>query len=186
TLSKENREALKARVAEHQEGLHNRFKTIVLDQSAKWQTMAMTGVDSQHLETRRFQIEEVCRSLRVFPQMVMHSDKTSTFASAEQFFIAHVTHSLMPWIVRWQEKIDTSLVNDPALAARFALAAMMFGDGQQRSQYYQNALGGARGETAFMTRNEVRSIEASLLGITLDPLEGGDDLPTPTPPAAPI
>ena len=37
-----------------------------------------------------------------------------------------------------------------------------------------------------MTRNEVRSIESSLLGITLDPLAGGDDLPTPTPPAKPI
>ena len=187
TLSPENRTALKARIAEQQEGLHNEFKTMVLDQNAKWTTMAMTGVDSQQLETRRFQIEEVCRALRVFPQMVMHSDKTATFASAEQFFIAHVTHSLMPWLRRWEEKIGHSLLADaPNLEAKFATAAMMFGDAAQRSTYYQNALGGARGETAYLTRNEVRSLEASLLGISFDPLEGGDDLPTPTPPPVAI
>lgn len=187
TLSPENRTALKARVAEMQEGLHNRFKTLVLDQNAKWQTMAMTGVDSQQLETRRFQIEEVCRALRVFPQMVMHSDKTATFASAEQFFVAHVVHSLGPWIVRWQDKIGHQLLNDaPDLEALFATAALMFGDAQQRSTYFQNALGGARGETAYMTRNEVRWIEAALLGISLNPVDGGDALPTPTPPAKPI
>jgi HK97 family phage portal protein len=187
TLGKENREALKARIAEMQEGLHNNFKTLVLDQNAKWMTMAMTGVDSQHLETRRFQTEEVCRALRVFPQMVMSSDKVSTFASAEQFFIAHVTHSLMPWVKRWEEKIGHSLLGAADnLEAKFATAAIMFGDAAARSTYYQNALGGARGETAYLTRNEVRSIESALLGISFDPLEGGDDLPTATPPAAPI
>jgi HK97 family phage portal protein len=178
TLSKENREALKAKIAEQQEGLHNAFKTLVLDQAAKWESMAMTGVDAQHLETRRFQIEEVCRALRVFPQMVMHSDKTATFASAEQFFIAHVTHSLMPWIIRWQDKIGHSLLNDADnMEAIFAVAAMMFGDAAQRSTYYMNALGGARAESAFLTKNEVRSIEAALLGISFDPLPGGDALP---------
>lgn len=187
TLSKENREALKARIAEYQEGLHNRFKTLVLDQSAKWQAMAMTGVDAQHLETRRFQIEEVCRALRVFPQMVGHTDKTSTFASADAFFTAHVMHSLMPWFRRWAEKIGHQLLgDDPALEACFAIAFLLFADSKQRSDYYQSALGGARGETAYLTRNEVRWIESSFLGIALDPLDGGDALPTPTPPVKPI
>lgn len=187
SLSKESKDALKQRIADQQEGLHNQFKTLVLDQAAKWQTMAMTGVDAQHLDTRRFQIEEVCRAMRVFPQMVMHSDKASTFASAEQFFIAHVTHSLMPWGTRLTQRIDhTMLADRPNMMARLAYAALMFGDAAARSTYYQNALGGARGETAYMTRNEVRLIESSLLGISLDPIEGGDTVPTATPPVAPI
>jgi HK97 family phage portal protein len=85
-LDKEARERLKAAWQAFQGGVANRFKTAVLDVDAEWKPLSMTGVDSQHLETRRFQIEEICRAMRVFPQLVMHSDKTSTFASAEQFF----------------------------------------------------------------------------------------------------
>jgi len=181
SLSKESKEALKAKIAEQQEGLHNNWKTLVLDQNAKWTAMAMSGVDSQQLETRRFQIDEVCRAFRVFPQMVMHSDKTSTFASAEQFFIAHVTHSLLPWFKRWEERVELQILdNEDGLEAKFALAALMFGDAAQRSTYYQNALGGARGETAYLTRNEVRKIEASMLGISFNPVDGGDTVPMPT------
>lgn len=179
SLSPESKVALKARIAEQQEGLHNRFKTLVLDQAAKWQSMAMTGVDAQQLETRRFQIEEVCRGLRVFPQMVMHSDKTSTFASAEQFFLAHVTHSLMPWITRWEQRLGLQiLVDEPGLFAKFIVAALLRGDAVQRATFYEKALGGARPETAYMTKNEVRSLE------DLDPVEGGDKLPPAAPPVA--
>jgi phage portal protein BeeE len=35
----------------------------------------------------------------------------------------------------------------------------MRGDATQRAAFYQAALGGARGETAYMTRNEVRELE---------------------------
>jgi HK97 family phage portal protein len=85
-LDKEARERLKTAWQAFQGGVANRFKTAVIDVDAEWKPLSMTGVDSQHLETRRFQIEEICRAMRVFPQLVMHTDKTSTFASAEQFF----------------------------------------------------------------------------------------------------
>lgn len=179
-LSKESKQALRDRVAEQIEGLHNRFKTLVLDQSAKWQSMAMTGAEAQQIETRGFQVEEVCRAMRVFPQMVMHTDKTSTFASAEQFFLAHVTHSLMPWLVRWEHMIEHNLLADQDdLIAKFSVAALLRGDATQRASFYQAALGGARPETAYMTKNEVRALEE------LNPLDGGDTLPPATPPAPP-
>ncbi len=176
-LSKESKERLKVRIAEQQEGLHNRFKSLVLDQEATWQSMSMTGVDSQHLETRRFQIEEVCRALRVFPQMVMHSDKTSTFASADAFFLAHVLHSLLPWITRWEHTIERDLLgDDDSLLAKFNVNGLLRGDAASRADFYLKALGGARAETAYMTRNEVRELE------DMDPIEGGDTLPVPSAP----
>ena len=173
-LSKESRDRLRARMAEQQEGLHNNFRTIVLDQEADWKSMSMTGVDAQHLETRRFQIEEVCRGMRVFPQMVMHSDKTSTFASADAFFLAHVTHSLMPWVTRWEQTIERDLLgNADDLIAKFNVNGLLRGDAASRGDFYLKALGGARAETAYMTRNEVRELE------DMDPIEGGDTLPVP-------
>lgn len=176
-LSPESKNRLKARIAEQQEGLHNKFKTLVLDQEATWASMSMTGVDAQHLETRRFQIEEICRTMRVFPQMVMHSDKTSTFASADAFFLAHVLHSLLPWITRWEHTIERDLLaDDESLIAKFNVNGLLRGDAASRGEFYLKALGGARAETAYMTRNEVRDLE------DLDPIEGGDTLPIPIAP----
>jgi HK97 family phage portal protein len=173
-LSKENREALKNKIAEFQEGLHAAHKTMVLDQSATWSSMTMKGVDSEHLDTRRFQIEEICRTVRVFPQMVMSTDKTSTFASAEQFFLAHVTHSLMPWIRRWEHALEHQLIGiNNSLKPRFRVAEILRGTPTEQAAYLEKALGGARGETAWMTRNEARETQH------LNPIAGGDVLPTP-------
>jgi HK97 family phage portal protein len=173
-LDEAARNRLKAQWQAFQGGVANKFKTAVLDMDVDWKPLAMTGVDSQHLETRRFQIEEICRALRVFPQMVMHSDKASTFASAEQFFLAHVTHSLMPWLRRWEEAYGRCLFpNKPNILVRHNVNELLRGDASQRASFYQAALGGARGETAYMTRNEVRAME------DLDPIEGGDKLLIP-------
>jgi HK97 family phage portal protein len=176
------RERLKAAWVQHQEGLKNKFKTAVLDMDASWTPMAATGVDAQHLETRKFQIEEICRAMRVFPQMVGHTDKTATFASAEAFFLAHVIHSLMPWIRRWEEKIDASLLpsrSEDIYTALFNVRALLRGDANSTANYYKAALG-AGNAPAWMTQDEVRDCEG------LNPM-GGDaaKLPALSKPAAP-
>ncbi len=179
-LDDKAKERLKAQWQAFQGGVANKYKTAVLDMDVDWKQLGMTGVDSQHIETRRFQIEEICRVFRVFPQMVMHSDKASTFASAEQFFLAHVTHSLMPWLRRWEEAIGRCLLNSsPKIYARHNANELLRGDATARGVFYMQALGGARGETAYLTRNEVRDLEG------YDPIEGGEKLLIPTV-AAPV
>jgi phage portal protein BeeE len=42
-------------------GLQNAFKTIVLDAGMKYTQMSLTPVDTQALESRKHQIEEICR-----------------------------------------------------------------------------------------------------------------------------
>lgn len=93
-------------------GGENAGKALILDRSAKWQSTAMTGIDAQSLETRRFQIEEICRFARVMPIMVGYSDKAATYASAEQMFLAHVVHTLAPWYQRLEQSIDANLLTD--------------------------------------------------------------------------
>jgi HK97 family phage portal protein len=179
-LDKDARDRLKAAWGAFQGGVANRFKTAVLDVDAEWKPLSMSGVDSQHLETRRFQIEEICRALNVYPQMVMHSDKTSTFASAEQFFLAFVKFNLMPWIIRWEQAINRTILGDnDNLVCKFSVDALMRGDSAQRSTFYQQALGGARPEAAWMTKNEVRELE------DLNPIDGGDEIPKPPEPVQP-
>jgi HK97 family phage portal protein len=114
----------------------NRFNPLILDRAATWVTQQMTGVDAQHLETRRFQIEDVCRAFRMMPIMVGYSDKSATYASSEQMFIAHVVHCLSPWIERLEQSIDVNLITDDSLFAKFNLNGLMRGAAAARATYY--------------------------------------------------
>ncbi len=156
------RARLRAALEERVEGLQNAFKTLVLDQNAKWFPFAMSGVDSQHLETRRFQIEEICRALGVFPQMVGYADKTATFASAEAFFLAHVVHSLQPWIENWEQVLARDLFPDEDnLVAKFSVQGLLRGDNKARAELYATGI-----VNGWLTRNEARGFEE------LNPLPG--------------
>jgi HK97 family phage portal protein len=160
----------------------NSGKPMVLDRAAKWMSTSMTGKDAQSLEQRQFQVEEICRGARVFPQMVGHNGNTSpTFASAEQFFIAHVVHTLGPWFERIEQSIDVNLLGGTDLYAKHNVTALLRGDNASRAAFYEKALGGARPETAWMVKNEVRGLEE------MNPVDGGDEFPQAVivPPKAP-
>jgi HK97 family phage portal protein len=66
---------LRAWIEKEHAGAANTGMPMILDRAAKWVTTQMTGVDAQHLETRRYQVEEVCRFFGVMPIMVGYSDK---------------------------------------------------------------------------------------------------------------
>lgn len=152
----------------------NSGSPLVLDRGFSFTPFAMTGVDAQHLETRRFQIEEICRHFRVIPMMVGYSDKTATYASAEQMFIAHVVHTLTPWAVRIEQSMERHLFGlDSEIEVRFNFKGLMRGAATDRANYLSKSLG-AGGSPAWMTPNEARRDDG------LEPLPGGDDLPRPT------
>lgn len=144
-------------------GGDSRFGTAVLDGSVKWIPLMMNGVDAEHLDTRKFQLEEVCRMFRVFPQMVMHSDKTSTYASAEQFFNAHVVHCLGPWITRLEQAFDAKLVKGRGLYTKFNTYGMLRGDSKAQAEFFRTGVA-----NGYLMRNEVREL------LDLDPKEGLD------------
>ena len=152
-------------------GTANSFGTPVLEHGLEFKPMGMTGVDAQHIETRRYQIEEICRAFRVFPQMVMQADKTTTFASAEQFFLAHITHTLGPWIERLSQRLERALITPRADARtwlHFDLSGLAPGDAKTRSSFYSVMV-----NAGVMTPNEARLKEG------LNPLPGGDTLRAP-------
>jgi HK97 family phage portal protein len=151
-------------------GNDNAYKTAILTNGLKYQSLAMTGVDAQHLEHRRFEVEEVCRFFRVMPIMVMQADKAATYASSENMFIAHVVHTLMPWYTRIEQSADVNLLTDEerrqGLYTKFMAQALMRGSAKDRAEYFKAALG-AGGSPAWMVQDEVRMLDE------LNPM-GGD------------
>lgn len=142
---------------------------MILDRAAKWVSTAMSGVDAQHVETRRLQIEEICRSFNVFPIMVGHSDKSATFASSEAFFAAHLIHTLAPWHKEWRDRLDETLLDGSGpLFAEFDTRYLVSGSMKDRSQWARTMA-----EMGIYTRNEIRDEEGK------DPLPGLNEPLTP-------
>lgn len=162
TLNRQQYEDLRKWLAKNFDGIENVGKTKLLDRNAKFYPSAMTGMDAQLLETRRHQIEEICRAMRVMPIMVGYSDKAATYASAEQMFLAHVVHTLSPWYERIEQSADCNLLTDEELDEgyyiKFNAAGLMRGSHKDRSEYFARALG-AGGSPAWMTQDEVRGLE---------------------------
>lgn len=188
SLNETQYKALRDHIVRNNTG-DNRSMPMIVDRGAKWLAQAMSGVDAQHVETRKHQVEEVCRALRVMPIMVGHSDKTATYASAEQMFLAHVVHTLTPWCTRIEQAIDVQLLTEKdlneGLYANFALQGLMRGAMKDRGEYFARALG-AGGSPAWMTQDEIRGLEelnpmggsAAALPIPTN-VGGAQDAPTP-------
>lgn len=116
-------------------------QAMILDSGAKWLNQSISAVDAEHLATRRLQIEEVCRAARVMPIMIGQADKTATYASAEQMFLAHTIHTLAPWAERLEQSAEVSLLTDAekqqGLTLRFDLERLMRGDFKGRQEGLQ-------------------------------------------------
>ena len=129
----------------------------ILDGDAKFQSMTMTSVDAQYIETRRMQIEEIARVFRVQPIMMMQADKAATFASAEQMFRNHLVHTLGPWVSRFEEAANRDILgNETGIRVDLDERNLLRGDFKDQAEYYAKALG-AGGTPAWMTQNEVRA-----------------------------
>jgi HK97 family phage portal protein len=169
TLNEQQYERLSNALRKFATGGARAGSPMVLDRNAKWLQTAMTSVDAQHLETRRMQVEEVCRAFGVFPIMAMHSDKAATFASSEAFFSAHVKHTLAPWHTAWTQRIDEMLLDGSGpLWAEFDVRYLLAGSMKDRAAWARTMT-----EMGIYTRNEIRDEEGK------DPLPGLDAPLTP-------
>jgi len=119
--------------------------------------------ESQFLETRRFQIEEICRLYRVPPHLV--GDLTrSSFSNIEQQSIDFVQHTLLPWCRRFENAFARDLiVEDDKYFAEFDTRGILRGDASARASYYQTMW-----NLGVASINEIRGWE------NLNPVEGGD------------
>jgi HK97 family phage portal protein len=159
-LTKEQVDVLREQIHQTYGGLANAMKSIVSTGAMKYTPFTMTGVDAQHLETRKHQIEEICRVLGVFPIMVGHAgDQSPTFASAEAFFDAHVRYTLQRWIKALRSAINTQLLTQAerreGYHVRIDTSELTRGSLEARTRYYQAALG-TNSNPGWLTPNEVR------------------------------
>jgi len=157
TLKDEQYRSLKKWIDDNYAGADNAGGAMLMDRGAKWLSTQMTGVDAQHLETRKFQIEEVCRHMNVNPIMVFAESKNTTYASAEQMFLSHVVHTLSPDYSMLEQSIDANLLTDAdradGLFSNFVDAGLLRGSIETQKDVILGYVNGG-----LMTANEGRAL----------------------------
>lgn len=168
TLTDDQHKKLTKWIGENHAGAENSGRPMVLDKAAKWLSVAMSNVDAQVLEQRKFAVEEVCRFMRVLPIMVGHADKTATYASSEQMFLAHAMYTSGPWARRLEQSADKRLLSPEERAQGYYTKlnekAMLRMTAKDQADYLLKLCGGP-----IMTRNEGREV------LDMNPREGLDE-----------
>jgi HK97 family phage portal protein len=140
------------------------YTVAIIEGGGEWQPMGISNEDSEWLDSRRFQIPEICRLFRVSPHMVYAAiEHGNTYANVEQSDLDFVKHTMLPWIVRWEQGIKRDLIVDSALYPKFSFEGLLRADSESRSKFYRGMW-----EIAVYSTNDIRELEDQ------DPVEGGD------------
>lgn len=112
-------------------------RTMFLDAGMKFQRLSTTPEDSQFIETRQHQIEEICRWFGVPPHKVMHLLR-ATFSNIEHQSIEVVVDSVTPWVKRFEEEANYKLfgANRGQFRTKMNLNGLMRGDSASRAAFY--------------------------------------------------
>ncbi|MBT0386681.1 phage portal protein [Morganella morganii] len=163
-------ERLKTDFENRHQGLANAHKPMILEMGLKWQQISMTSEDAQFLETRKFQLEEICRIFRVPLHMIQNTDR-ATFNNIENLGIGFINYSLVPYLTRIEQRINAGLVKPSkqgVFYAKFNAGALLRGDMKSRFDAYATGI-----NWGIYSPNECRELEE------LNPREGGDIWLTP-------
>lgn len=137
-------------------GSSNSHKIAVLEEGLKYQPIGISPNEAQFLETRKFQIDEIARIFRVPPHMVGDLEKSS-FSNIEQQSLEFVKYTLDPWVTRWEQSIQRSLLlksEKKDYFAKFNVDGLLRGDYQSRMNGYATGI-----QNGFLSPNDIRSLE---------------------------
>lgn len=157
-------------------------KIVILEEGMKFTKTASTASEAQLIDSRKYQIEEICRIWHCPPHKVQHLDK-ATFNNIEHLAIEFVRDALTPWAVRLEQEADFKLVPTRGLKrqTKLDMGWLTHGDFLSRMTGYQiarrtgvysiNDILHREGENTIGPIGDTRIVEANMQ--TLDQLEAG-------------
>jgi len=150
-------------------GSSNSNKIAVLEEGLKYTPIAISPEQAQFLETRKFQINEIARIFRVPPHMLADLEKSS-FSNIEQQSLEFVKYTLDPWVIRWEQAMNKSLLLESEkrdVFTKFNVDGLLRGDYASRMTGYATAR-----QNGWMSANDIRQLE----NLDRIPSELGGDL----------
>jgi HK97 family phage portal protein len=170
TMTEEAWERFRRQIESTHLGVENSHKFLLLEEGTEWVQTSMSPEDSQFLESRKFQVIDICRMWRVPPHKVMdYSQAGSAYRALEEANLDYVNTTLGPWCEQIEQELGLKLLTEDERLAGFSvehsLAALLRGDSAARIAY----LKGLR-DLGVLTPNLAAALEG------LDPVGPGGDV----------
>jgi HK97 family phage portal protein len=128
----------------------------VLEEGLKWQQISVSPDDAQMLESRRFSVEQLARIFRV-PGPIIGDYQGGNNASIQEVGRWFYSHTIMPWLNKWERLIEHSLLSTQARRSyevEIDADLLLRGDMLTRFQAYRIAR-----EIGVYNANELRKFE---------------------------
>lgn len=170
TLSEKAFQTLRGDLQEKYEGLGKSHRLMLLEEGMQYESVGIPPDDAQFLESREFQLREIARIYRIPPHMIADLEN-ATFSNIEHQSIDFVVHTIRPWLVRWEQAINTSLFGKSDRDQHFTefiVDGLLRGDTETRFDAYAIAR-----QWGWMSANDVRELE------NMNPIDGGDSYLVP-------
>ena len=140
-LSNEAFDRLLASMQEH-EGADNSQRWMILEEGLEANPFQTTAKDSQHLEMRSHQVEEISRVFGVPRPLLMVSD-TSWGTGIDVLGQLFVRYGLSPWFEAWEQAIVRCLLSEreqDEFYAKFNAAALLRGSMKDQAEFFSRGL----------------------------------------------
>lgn len=188
---------LRESIESRHQGVDKAHRFLMLEEGMSYTSLGIPPEDSQFLETRQFQVEEVARWFSVPPHKIGYL-KYATYSNIEHQGIDYLTSSLRRWLVRWEQEINRKLIAASERRQQYVehlTDAILRGDIQSRYAAYAIAR-----QWGWMSVNDIRERENMnplpddegqmyLVPLNMSPADRLDEIidkqvapdPTPTP-----
>ena len=137
-------------------GSSNANRVAILEEGMTFTPISMPNNEAQFLETRKFQVEEICRIFRVPPHLVGNLEH-ATFSNIEHQSIDFAVHTIRPWLVRIEQSMNRALFSEQEKGrfyVQFNMDGLMRGDYKSRMEGYAIAR-----QNGWMSANDIRALE---------------------------
>lgn len=135
----------------------------VLEGSLDYKPITINPADAQLLQTREFNVVDICRFFGVSPVKAGDLSKSS-YSTVEATQLAFLTDTVAPLLEKIEEEFETKLFPEGNVDIKFDVSQLLRADRTSLSSYYNSMI-----QNGVMTINEVRR------ELDLPPVENGDD-----------
>lgn len=156
-LSQEALDNFKTSFRESYEGLSNAQRIMFLEEDMKFQQLTIPNDAAQFMETRTFQMHEVCRFFGVPPHKIAILDR-ATFSNIEHQSMEFDQQCIYPRIIQWEEELRRVLLRREEKEAgcffKFNLNSRWRVAMATKTAYYTSMR-----QNGILSANEIRELE---------------------------
>lgn len=153
-LDEKQAKALKNRWNQKMSGVDNAFDVAVMDNGLEFQPLSVSPEQSQFIQMRQFNVEQVARIFGIPPFLLMSESKASSFGTGlEQQLIATDIFTLSYWFTALEDRVSMELLPSTQ-SAKFDKSPLERADLKSRHASYAIAR-----TNSYMSINEIRAIE---------------------------